>query len=96
MRILIKPHPRHDKGTIAAFLHSLSDARTLDYVTVIDEKVEHLVAIADEVYGMTSIALIAAIWAGKKTTSLQVGRNAYGRTLSNPILEPHALTASAV
>ncbi|RPI76158.1 MAG: hypothetical protein EHM45_13790 [Desulfobacteraceae bacterium] len=87
-RVLIKVHPRQKRDE---FLKSipfvLRNARKLFMEIEYDEKIEHLIAIADEIYGMTSISLTVAIRCGKKAGSVQVGRNGYGNTLSNPELE---------
>ena len=94
MRVLIKPHPRHNPDHIRTFFATKINSSDFDYTVVTDEKVEHLIAIADEIYGMTSIAMMAALYAGKQITSLQINRNRFGRTLSNPYLEPHTITSS--
>lgn len=66
MRVLIKPHPRHDPDHIRTFFADRTNSGNFDYMIVIDEKVEYLIAIADEIYGMTSTAMMSALHAGKK------------------------------
>lgn len=82
--IIIKPHPRQDVEKIKAFLmvYAHRDILLLD-----NEKLENLIAIADEVIGMTTVALIIALKAGKKIRSIQVGRNERGKILSNSYFE---------
>ena len=84
-KVLIKMHPRQTDEDVKRVRQCIPDG--MDAEILFDEKVEHLMAIADAVFGMTSIALNAAIMAGVKTYSIQTGRNEYGRTMSNPALE---------
>jgi len=84
VQIIIKPHPRQDIEKIKAFLMSYAHR---DILLLENEKLENLIAIADEILGMTTVALIIAFKAGKKISSIQVGRNERGKNLSNPYLE---------
>ena len=52
---------------------------------------EDLLAISDEVWGMTTIALVTAINLGKMIKSFQVGRTEIARDMSNPHIEPFVL-----
>lgn len=84
--VRIKPHPRQKPEEVAAWMQSLgvSPAR----FQLVDTDTERLMAAADEVWGMTTIALVAAHHAGKRIRSIQSGRNAAGRAASNHFIEP--------
>ncbi|MCX5815846.1 MAG: hypothetical protein NTX75_06325 [Proteobacteria bacterium] len=84
VQMIIKPHPRQDIEKIKMFLLPYAHR---DILLVENEKLENLIAIADEVLGMTTIALIIALKAGKKIRSVQVGRNERGKNLHNPYFE---------
>jgi len=87
-KILVKVHPRQSREEVQALLHDARRAEAGNAVQVVsEEKIENLIAIADEVYGMTSVALHVAIRCGKKVHSIQVGRNEQGKSISNPDLE---------
>lgn len=88
-RFLIKPHPRQDAGRVADAV-SAWKARGID-CAVTDENIEWLIALADEVWGMTSVALLIAAEAGRPIKSFQVGRNLAGTRHSNPHLEPFVI-----
>jgi hypothetical protein len=85
VRVLVKPHPRQ-----AAFGDAeLAPLRERGVVVrTVSGPFEPLTAAADEIWGMTSLALIAALKAGKPVISFQPGRTALGRAQSNPYLEP--------
>ena len=84
--VVVRPHPRQDVGDVR---HRLGAIDTRGNRIVVSDlgTASDLIAAADEVYGMTSVALILSILVGKPTWSLQVGRNEYGRQVSNPQLE---------
>lgn len=84
VQMIIKPHPRQDIKKIKRFLipYAHRDILLLD-----NEKLENLIAIADDVLGMTTVALIIALKAGKKIRSIQVGRNKRGENMSIPHFE---------
>jgi hypothetical protein len=85
-KVLVKAHPRQNIDDISVFISKLHS--TLCEVEIVkDDKIENLIAIADKVYGMTSIALNVSIESGKEVHSIQHGRNSYGESLSNPWLE---------
>lgn len=90
-RVLIKLHPRQNKEDVYLFFTDNLKYEKYDYHIVGNEKIEHLLAIADKIYGMTSIALNTAIQAGRNVMSLQIGRTEYGKTLSNPALEEYVI-----
>lgn len=85
-RVRIKPHPRQHPADVAAWMASL--AMSPDRFQLVDTDTERLMAAADEVWGMTSIALVAAHHASKRIRSIQSGRNAAGRAASNHFIEP--------
>lgn len=89
-RAAVKLHPRQDVAETAAVLAGLGLPEAPALLAA--EPLEPLLAAADHVFGMTSTALHAAIAAGRPVTSLQPGRNAYGRTLSHPALEARLAT----
>ena len=84
--VLIRPHPRQDM----AVLDSLLDAWRRNGIPhrLTAEPPERLLAIADEVWGLTSVVLVMAKAAGLPIKSLQFGRNAFGAGLSNRHIEP--------
>lgn len=87
-KVLIKVHPRQSIKEVQDFLRSERLGGENPFVQVVTgEKIEDLIGIADEVYGMTSIALNVAIRCGKRVRSIQVGRNECGKSLSNSQLE---------
>lgn len=83
---LIKPHPRQHIDTVQAFVAGLGLPPT--QLRLVDMDTERLIAAADEVWGMTTIALVSAFKAGKPIKSIQPGRNNRGRAASNHYLEP--------
>lgn len=88
VRMIIKPHPRQDIEKIKMFLLPYAHRGIL---LVEKERLEDLIAIADEILGMTTVALIIALKAGKKINSIQVGRNERGEILSNPYFEEYVV-----
>ena len=85
-RLLVKPHPRQDAAVIGAAVASLGG------VSLYDGDTEELIARAEQVWGMTTIALITALQAGKTIRSFQIGRNELGRIASNAYIEPFVTT----
>lgn len=86
-KIIIKPHPRQDLAKIRDFLSNDTNNRKADFVFMEDADIESLIAVSDEVVGITTVALITALKAGKKIKSIQVGRNKEGHKLSNEYFE---------
>jgi hypothetical protein len=85
VRILVKPHPRQTAFGDA----DLAPLRDRGVVArTVSGPFEPLTAAADEIWGMTSLVLVAALKAGKPVISFQPGRTALGRAQSNPYLEP--------
>ncbi|MBU1055050.1 MAG: hypothetical protein KKC46_14670 [Proteobacteria bacterium] len=86
-KVIIKPHPRQDIDELLQFLETNISQSLYDYTVDMEHDLEFLISIADEVVGMTTVALIFALKAGKKIRSIQVGRNEYARQLSNKYFE---------
>jgi hypothetical protein len=85
-RLLVKPHPRQDVAEIGAALKKLPG------VSLYEGDTEELIARAEQVWGMTTIALVTALQAGKTIRSFQIGRNEQGRLASNAYIEPFVIT----
>jgi hypothetical protein len=92
-QILVKPHPRQDAGAVARELA----ARRPSGVTaeIFSGKTDDLIAMASEVWGMTTVALNVALALGKPVRSFQSGRNEAGVQASNPHIEPYLVEQSA-
>jgi hypothetical protein len=88
-RIFVKPHPRQDASVVEEVVRFWRE-RGVDYQLYRGET-EPLIAMADEVWGMTTIALIVALRAGKPIRSFQVGRTAAGKLASNAYIEPYVV-----
>jgi hypothetical protein len=89
-RFLVKAHPRQDPQEVAA---ALAAWRMIGLnVAMGPDDAELLIALADEVWGMTSVALVTALTVGKPIVSFQPGRNAAGAADSNPHIEPFVIT----
>jgi hypothetical protein len=92
-RILVKPHPRQDVSAVA---RELVARRALGVtVEIFDGKTDDLIALASEVWGMTTVGLNVALALGKPIRSYQCGRNETGARVSNPHIEPHLAQQSA-
>lgn len=85
----IKPHPRQSPEMINAFISDLG--LPAERFKLVDMDTEQLIAAADEIWGMTTIALVSAFKAGKPIRSIQTGRNEKGRAASNHYLEPYLI-----
>ena len=85
----IKSHPRQQAQEVAALMRSLGMAS--ERYQLVDMDTECLIAAADEVWGMTTIALVAAHRAGKVIRSIQTGRNEKGKAASNHYIEPYLI-----
>jgi hypothetical protein len=85
----IKPHPRQSIQEVMVFLQQ--EGVSADRFVLVDMNTEELIAAADEVWGMTTIALVPALRAGKPIKSIQTGRNAKGKAASNHIIEPFVI-----
>ncbi|MGE5505657.1 MAG: hypothetical protein ACM31L_14640 [Actinomycetota bacterium] len=73
-RFVIRPHPREDDALLSGLLQPWRKAG-IDFV-VTERAAEEIMAAADEVWGLTSVVLIAAQTAGLRVRSLQFGRSA--------------------
>jgi len=90
-KILIKPHPRHEKDKVRSFLEKNMAVRNFDYGILEKTDLNLLLNAADEVIGMTSTVLMIALKCGKKIRSIQVNRNANAVKISNPYLTPYLI-----
>ena len=88
--VLIKPHPRQNVSVVAHEIEALRDRGFAVDLSL--EDTECLIARAEEVWGMTTIALNIALAAGRPIRSFQVGRNAAGVRASNPHIEPFVIS----
>jgi hypothetical protein len=88
-RLLVKPHPRQNIDMIRDEIAILDRNRRA--VELYGGETESLIAMAEEVWGMTTSALNVALAVGKPIRSFQVGRNAQGERASNPHIEPFAI-----
>lgn len=90
-RILVKPHPRQSPERVGAVLERWRRAG-LDAGLAAGGDTEALIAAADVVWGITTVALVTALGVGKPVRSFQIGRNAGGVLDSNPHIEPFTVT----
>ncbi|HDY87002.1 MAG TPA: hypothetical protein ENH82_02675 [bacterium] len=74
-KVLIKPHPRQDIKALRSFLANEINHMEIDYELAEGLSLEEFIAVSDEVFGITTMALVIALKAGKKIKSIQVGRN---------------------
>ncbi len=91
LRLVVKPHPRQMAGNIIKMLQELWGHSNINWHVSKDETAEELIAAADEVWGITTVALIVASLMGKTIKSFQTCRNKYGREQSNDYLEPYLI-----
>lgn len=88
-RLLVKPHPRQDVDAVKA---AIGNAGGVKRAELYEGETEQLIAAAGEVWGMTTTALNVALASGKPIRSFQIGRNETGARMSNPHIEPFAIT----
>ena len=86
-RLIVRPHPRQDAEAVQAAVTVLTLPDVDCSVSVGDT--EQLIAEADQVWGSTTVALMAALLAGKTICSYQPHRSQAGAEASNPYLEQH-------
>jgi len=86
LHLLVKPHPRQDAAIVGAAVGRYGG------VALYEGDTEALIARAQEVWGMTSIALVTALKAGRPIRSFQIGRNERGRQASNAHIERFVVT----
>jgi hypothetical protein len=89
LRILVKPHPRQDIRVVARELETWQQ-RGFPFEIYAGDA-ERLIASAEGVWGMTTVALNVALAAGKPILSFQFGRNAKGVSASNLHIEPFTI-----
>jgi hypothetical protein len=91
--LLVKPHPREEPDRLAPALAAWR-RQGLECRPVAGPP-EALIAIANQVWGMTTTALLIAQAAGKPIRSFQPHRSAAGAAASLPHLEPWLATVTA-
>ena len=91
-KVIIKPHPRQDIYALNLFIGKI-DHSLFDYYVDDEHVLELLIAVSDEVFGITTAALIIALFSGKPIKSIQVGRNEKGRNESNEYFERNLIIA---
>lgn len=84
--IWLKPHPAQDENELRAHCHRHYE--TVKNMTIVIGDVDPLIATADEVWGITTIALIKALKCNKNIMSFQVGATQKGCENSNPYIDP--------
>jgi hypothetical protein len=92
-RILVKPHPRQDVDAVARELTARRSSSLA--VEIFSGETDDLIAMASEVWGMTTVALNVALAVGKPIRSFQCGRNEAGARASNPHIEPYLVEQNA-
>lgn len=88
-RLLVKPHPRQNIAAVKAEVARLDGDHSV--AEVYTGETDRLIAMAAEVWGMTTSALNVALAVGKPIRSFQIGRNANGERASNPHIEPFVI-----
>lgn len=91
LALRVRPHPRQSPERVAA---AIAARRGHVDAALYPGDTDHLIAEAQEVWGMTSVALNIALAAGKPIRSFQIGRTEEGRLASNPHIEPFTITRS--
>ncbi|TGL77744.1 hypothetical protein [Leptospira yasudae] len=87
---IIKPHPRQNLFELERFLENASI--TQSYAVVETETLESLISVSSSIYGMTTLALILAHFAGKEILSIQLNRTEYAKKFSCDYLEEYLVT----
>jgi hypothetical protein len=88
-RLLVKPHPRQSADTVACEVAAWQERGVT--IEMYSGDTAQLIAMAEEVWGMTTVALNVALSVGKPIRSFQIGRNAAGVLASNPHIEPYVV-----
>ena len=91
-RVIIKPHPRQVVSEISEYIERATSFDEMDYEMAAEADLDELLAMADEVVGMTSTVLILALHCGKKITSIQPNRSEEGTRRTPRPLAPYVLT----
>lgn len=90
--VFVKPHPRQSVDSVVALLNKRWNNRGFSYrVLDASHSLDELILLADQVWGITTVALIIAKKIGKPIKSFQVGRNALGQTQSNQHIEEYVI-----
>ncbi len=86
---IFRPHPRQNNKNVKEMLKKIlvNCKWKVDYTS----DVSTLIALSDEVWGSTTILLIAALKLKKKILSFQINRNKLGIESSNPYIEPFVI-----
>ncbi len=87
VKVVIRPHPRQNTDKICEMLAEKVGVSKADYVVTDRFSLEEMIAVCDEVFGITTLALITAAKAGKKIKSLQVGRREKKGDLPDGVFE---------
>ena len=87
---IFRAHPRQDQKLVKNLLQKYLSKNNW----IIDNKsdVSDLFHISKEIWGMTTVLLVAALKLKKKIISFQINRNRLGIELSNPYIEPFTIT----
>ncbi len=91
VHVVVKPHPRHELSKITSYVDTEIRPSFPDVSVENDEAFEDLIALADHVFGVTTVALIIASCAGKPISSIQAGRNYETCMVSHPLLEENLI-----
>lgn len=87
--LLIKPHPRQDEYDVSNYLQKYCED---DQLRLVEEKDGELfVAMADEIWGITTILLVVALKAGKTIKVFMPERTENGVKESNKHIEPYVI-----
>lgn len=84
--LLVKPHPRQDHEEVRAYLQKYAEGSSV--IMVEESTGEIFVALADEVWGITTILLVVAQKAAKPIKVFMPARTAAGELESNAHIEP--------
>lgn len=86
-KLLIKPHPRQDLGEVEEYISQYGLGISLELVK--EPKGEPFIALADEVWGITTILLAVALRVGKPIKVFMPERTREGERESNAHIEPY-------
>lgn len=86
--VVIKPHPRQDLALFNEVMHSAWNTEKVAYQLADNaDSLEAMIAISQEVWGITTMGLVLAKRMGKCIKSFQIDRNALGSLQSNSHIE---------
>ncbi len=89
-KILVKSHPRQDKAAAQRFIHNKFSDKNM--VLVEEQNPAPFLQICSEVWGISSLLLIAALRLGKPIKSLMPNATPEGLKHCNPHLQPYLVT----